>query len=69
MKLWSDFYDLVMPDLPGCPSVVVDNSLRQSAIAFCEQSLGWKYDHPSVPVVQGIAEYAFVPPADAVVHA
>ena len=69
MKPWIDFYDLVMPDLPGCPFAMADNALRQSAIAFCEHSLAWKCNHPSVSVVPGTAEYAFVPPAEAAVHA
>ncbi|KIO48192.1 hypothetical protein [Nitrosospira sp. NpAV] len=68
MKLWSDFYDLVMPALPGCPFTMVDNALRQSAIVFCEQSLAWRFHHPEVPVMAGTAEYAFVPPAGAAVH-
>lgn len=68
MRAWADFYDLVMPDLPGCPFVMVDNALRQSAITFCEQSLAWRYDHPPVSIVPGTAEYAFAPPAEAVVH-
>jgi hypothetical protein len=68
MKLWRDFYDLMMPDLPGCPSAAADSALRQSAIAFCEQSLAWQGTHPDVSVAAGVAEYAFTPPADAVVH-
>lgn len=69
MKLWSDFYDLAVPELPGCPLAAIDSALRQSAIAFCEQSLAWQAAHPEVPVLPGIAEYAFAPPAEAVVHA
>jgi hypothetical protein len=68
MKLWRDFYDLMMPDLPGCPPAAADSALRQSAIAFCEQSLAWQGTHPDVSVAAGVAEYAFTPPADAVVH-
>ena len=68
MKLWREFYDLMMPDLPGCPSAAADSALRQSAVAFCEQSLAWQGTHPDVPVTAGVAEYAFTPPADAVVH-
>jgi hypothetical protein len=68
MKLWRDFYDLMMPDLPGCPSAAADSALRQSAIAFCEQSLAWQGTHPDISVAAGTAEYAFTPPADAVVH-
>ncbi|HJT51997.1 MAG TPA: hypothetical protein VJ734_08665 [Nitrosospira sp.] len=40
MKLWSDFYDLVIPELPGCLLAVADGALHQAAITFCEQSLG-----------------------------
>lgn len=68
MTPWSDFYDLIMPDLPGCPFMVVDNALRQSAISFCEQSLAWRWDHPDISVAGGMAAYAFAPPAGAAVH-
>lgn len=68
-KLWTDFYDLVVPDLPGCPFGMIDNALRQAAIEFCEQSLAWTYQHPDVAVIAATGVYAFVPPSDAVVHA
>lgn len=69
MKLWSDFYDLMAPDVPGCPFAAVDTTLRQAAIAFCENSLVWTYEHPPVSMLAGTASYGFVPPAGAVVHA
>lgn len=68
MKLWSDFYDLLMPDLPGCPAAAADSALRQSSIAFCEQSLAWQTEHQPVFVMGGIAEYPFSPPEGAAVH-
>jgi hypothetical protein len=69
VKLWSDLYDLVMPDLPGCPFAAVNSALRQSAIAFCAQSLAWKEEHPPIAVLAETAEYAFIPPTGAAVHA
>jgi hypothetical protein len=69
MKLWSELYDLVMPDLPGCPFAAVNSALRQSTIVFCEQSLAWKEEHPPVAVLPATAEYAFIPPTGAAVHA
>jgi hypothetical protein len=69
MKSWSDFYDLILPDVPGCPLAMADLALRQSAISFCEQSLAWKYEHPLISVVSSIAQYAFVLPDGAAVHA
>lgn len=69
MALWVQFYDLIVPDVPGCPFPAIDVALRQSAIAFAEQSLAYKATHPEVTVVSGTAEYDFVPPAETVVHA
>lgn len=69
MKLWKDFYDFVMPDVPGCTFAAIDSALRQSGIVFCEQSLAWLIDHPPISVVAGTSEYALTPPEDAVVHA
>lgn len=68
MKLWSDFYDLVAPDVPGCPVLVLDNALRQSAIEFCQQSLSWKYAHPDIILIAGQSVYPFDPPDGAVVY-
>lgn len=69
MKFWSDFYDLVMPDLPGCPFAAADSALRQSAITFCEQSLAWQAIHPDISIAAGTAQYAFASPEGTVVHA
>lgn len=68
MKPWSDFYDLVLPDVPGCTTAMVEMVLRQSAISFCEQSLAWKYDHSPIAVLPGLAEYGFILPPGTVVH-
>src|SRR5512146_2934310 len=69
MKLWSDFYDLAAPDVPGCPFAALDIALRQAAISFCEHTLAWRYDHPDIPVVSNMGSYTFSPPAGAVVAA
>lgn len=69
MTPWTSFYDLIAPDLPGCSFAAMDIALRQAAIAFCEQSLAWKYTHPDISVVAATATYPFVPPTQAVVHA
>ncbi|HEY6044927.1 MAG TPA: hypothetical protein VIU43_08495 [Nitrosospira sp.] len=68
MTPWTSFYDLIAPDLPGCSFAAMDIALRQAAIAFCEQSLAWKYTHPDIAVVAATATYNFVPPTQAVVH-
>lgn len=68
MKPWSDFYDLLGPDVPGCPFAAQEQALRQGAIAFCEQSLAWKYTHPDIEITVATDEYPYVPPTGAVVH-
>jgi hypothetical protein len=68
VKPWSDFYDLVAPHLPGCPVTAMDNALRQGAIAFCEQSLAWRFDHPAIAVEAGVSAYPFAPPDGSTVH-
>jgi hypothetical protein len=69
LKLWADFYDYLLPDVPGCPFVAANHALRNSAILFCEQSLAWVYEHPDIAVVNDVDEYPYVPPAGALVHA
>jgi hypothetical protein len=69
MKPWSDFYDLLSPDVPNCPQPAQEQALRQSAIAFCEQSLAWKYTLPDFDVTVASADYDFPDITDAVVHA
>lgn len=69
MKEWSGFYDMLMPELPGCPQAAADHALRQSAVEFCEQSLVWQAFHPEVAISAGTADYAFSPPEGTRVHA
>lgn len=69
MTPWNAFFDLLAPDVPGCPQASQVIALRQSAIEFCEQSLAWKYDHPDIAVTVGVAKYMFDAPGGAVVHA
>ena len=42
MKLWSEFYDYLMPWVPGCPSGMADLHLRMAARKFCDGTLCWR---------------------------
>lgn len=68
-KVWSDFYNYMLPDLPGAETSLVDFALRQAAIAFCEKTMAWRYDHPNVTITSGTAFYSFTAPTDATIHA
>lgn len=69
MKLWSEFYNDLLPDVPGCPLVAMDHALRQSAIQFCVQSLAWRYEHPVIAVHVATDGYLYSPPEQALVYA
>jgi len=69
MKPWSEFYDLTVPDLPGCPMGVLNYALRQSAIAFCEQSQAWKFTLDDIAVEANTGVYALInTPVGSIVH-
>lgn len=68
MKIWAEFYDYLLPDLPGCPYVAMGFALRQSAITFCEQSRAWRYQLPDIEVVNDVDTYAYITPAETLVH-
>ena len=68
MKLWSDFYNETVPDLPGCPLVMLSHAIRNAAILFCEQSRAWRYAHPDIAVMADQDEYPYDPPAETSVH-
>lgn len=69
MKPWSDFFDLLSPDVPNCPQSMQTLALRQAAIAFCEQSQAWRYQHDDITVIVGTSDYDYAPPPNSVVHA
>lgn len=69
MTPWNAFFDLLSPDVPGCPQAVQVAALRQAAITFCEQSLAWEYEHPDISVIPGTAKYLFDSPSQTAVHA
>lgn len=69
MKSWSDFYNMIVPDVPDCPFVAIDLALRRAAIAFCEQSLAYKYTYPDIAVTAGTETYFYNPPDQTAVYA
>lgn len=44
MKAFSTFYDLILPEAPGCQTAMVDLHLREVARDFCWRSLAWRMD-------------------------
>lgn len=60
----SDLLRYVLPDVPGCPIVMVENAILTAAIEFCDKSLYWTYDHDPITVVANVPEYELSLPDD-----
>lgn len=56
-----DFYDLLMPELPGCTTPMLDLQLRETARAFCQQTSAWKLPFDAVNLVADQATYDLEP--------
>lgn len=41
MKLWAEFYDTLLPDVPGCNPAMANVALRHAAREFCERTKAW----------------------------
>lgn len=61
MKTYEQFLNEVMPHVPGCPTTVAVNAVRNSCIEFCEKSLIMQRDHDLVSVIANIPDYDFEP--------
>lgn len=57
MKTWSQFYDFVLPELPGVDTPLVDIFLRNTSIEFCEETWALMADMDSINSVDAVYEY------------
>ncbi len=62
MKLWSDFFEGVIPYVLGCPSITAETAIRDTVIEFCEKTLILQRDHDPVTVTANIVDYDLDPP-------
>jgi hypothetical protein len=64
MKLWKDFFDYVLAELPGVPQDVATLQIRNAAIDFCDQTGVYIYQPDNIDIVNGQAEYDLEPPSN-----
>lgn len=64
-KLWSDFFDWVMPHVPGCIQTVAEDAIREAAIEFCDQTLIYRRDVTLNVVAGGTGLYNLSAPTTA----
>ena len=59
MKLWTEFYDTLLPEVPGCNPAMADIALRHAAREFCERTRAWdEWRGPQLTVATSI-QYDF----------
>lgn len=61
MKLLSEFYDYLLPELPGCTTAFLDLHMVEVARDFCEDTLTWRGDFDAVNLVADQAAYDLDP--------
>ena len=64
MKL-DDFFAYVLPEVIGCPDPLVRNTIRLTAIDFCNRTHAWTEMSDPITLVDGTRDYTLVAPADA----
>ena len=68
-RTFLDVVNRLSPSVPGCPTPVIEQYVRDAAIEACERTLAWRYEQPAVRLVTGAHHYEFETPDDAEVHA
>lgn len=66
--LWSSFYPIVQPHVPGCPEVVIDEHLQEAASVFCARSEVWRQPIEFGTTTAGVSTYGVDTPLRAVVE-
>lgn len=68
-RSFNSIVNRLMPSVPGCPTPIVEQYVRDAAIEACERTLAWRYEQPRIRLTQGVHDYEYEAPDDAEVHA
>lgn len=60
LKKWSDFYNDLMPSLPGCGKELLEHELRRAAQDFFNQSRSWRMTLDPITLEAGVADYDLI---------
>lgn len=61
---FTEFHDLLLPELPGCTVAMLNLHLRQVVREFCAKTSAWREPLTAVNTVAAQAAYTLTPPAD-----
>lgn len=62
---YTDLFNDVLPELPGCANALAEAAIRNSVIAFCRESWCWRFSTDAQNVIAGEPEYSIDTPAGA----
>lgn len=65
---WSSFFPYVQPQLPGCPDIVIEAQLQESAAEFCMLSEVWRYDIDRDFTSKNTPDYKIAVPTNSVLE-
>lgn len=68
-RRFSEIVTRLAPSVPGAPSVIVEQYVRDAAIEACERTLAWRYEQAPIRLTRGGHDYAYEPPNHSEVHA
>ena len=54
---WVSFYPYIQPYVPGCPEVVIESHLKESAAEFCGKSEVWRFNIEPSYTSKNTADY------------
>lgn len=57
MKVWADFLNEVMPELPGANSSLVEDRIKLAAIQFFNMTHVYKIDLPAIDSIANVGSY------------
>jgi len=62
---YTDLFNEVLPEVPGCSNPLAESAIKNAVIAFCRDSWVWGYTPDAQNVELGVAEYPLEAPAGA----
>jgi len=68
-RTYLDIVNRLSPSVPGCPTPVVEQYVRDAAIEACEKTLAYRYEQPKIRLVPGGHDYEYDTPNETEVHA
>lgn len=61
MKAFSEFYDDLLPELPGCTTALVDHHLLRVAREYCDRTAAWRETLDAIAYAANTLTYSIFP--------